>query len=487
MQRERKREKERERERGKEARARASERGNCRYNNTKARDFGYTTKKEMRKGARSSSSAGAVAVTSTLHDAKNAIGWGKYHWILFLITGFCLMAESVEVNLLAFMSIDAAKEWHLNPIQASSIAASVFAGEIVGCSAFGIFGDRFGRKPAFILSIALIAGFGVASSFSPSVYFLVSMRFLVGVGIGGFSVPYDLLAEICPDKIRGQVLMSIWVWFAIGGILITELAYFVLDSRGWRYLTLLASVPPVLSLLFLGFLDESPSWLLAKGRAAEAETIMDKIAKTNRSEMKPFKLEDEEEHHASMTDLFKPKYLLATVCVWLTSFAQTFCYYGIILFLPRVLHVPKSERFPFKELIYSCLGEIGGTIIGVFMVDFLSRGMVCTVSFLVFGLALPLLVTPNVPLPLVFAMIARAAAPISGSASWLLSAEAYPVEIRATGHSYGNMIARIGAFLTTYWGGAQLSATHLAYGYTAVSIIGALGGWFNPKAAMALE
>ena len=75
------------------------------------------------------------------------------------------MAESVEVNLLAFMSIDAAKEWHLNPIQASSIAASVFAGEIVGCSAFGIFGDRFGRKPAFILSIALIAGFGVASSF----------------------------------------------------------------------------------------------------------------------------------------------------------------------------------------------------------------------------------------------------------------------------------------------------------------------------------
>ena len=42
---------------------------------------------------------------------------------------------------------------------------------------------------------------------------------------------------------------------------------------------------------------------------------MDKIAKTNRSEMKPFKLEDEEEHHASMTDLFKPKYLLATVCL----------------------------------------------------------------------------------------------------------------------------------------------------------------------------
>ena len=125
----------------------------------------------------------------------------------------------------------------MNPIQASSIAASVFAGEIVGCSAFGIFGDRFGRKPAFILSIALIAGFGVASSFSPSVYFLVSMRFLVGVGIG-VSQCRDLLAEICPDKIRGQVLMSIWVWFAIGGILITELAYFVLDSRGWRYLTL---------------------------------------------------------------------------------------------------------------------------------------------------------------------------------------------------------------------------------------------------------
>jgi len=423
---------------------------------------------------------------SSLANAKNAVGWGKYHWILFFVTGFCLMAESMEVNLLAFMTIDAAKEWHLNPIQASSIAASVFAGEILGCSVFGLFGDRFGRKPAFILSVAFIAIFGVTSSFSPNVYFLVTMRFMVGVGIGGFSVPYDLLAEICPDRIRGQVLMSIWVWFAIGGILITELAFLVLDARGWRYLTFLASVPPVISLLFLGLLDESPSWLLSKRRMVEAEAIMDKIAKTNNVESKPFKLEEEEESHSSVVDLFKPKFFLATICVWLTSFSQTFIYYGIILFLPKVLHVPESEMFPFKELIYSCFGEIGGCMIGVFMVEYMSRGKVSMVAFIVFGISLPLLVAPNIPVPIVFAMIARAAAPIAGSAAWLLSAEAYPVDIRATGHSYGNMIARIGALVTTYWGGAQLPASTLAYGYTCVAVIGAIGGYLNPKPSMSL-
>jgi len=425
--------------------------------------------------------------TSTLNDVKDAVGWGTYHWVLYLGTGFCLMSESIEVNLLAFIPTAAQEEWNLSVMVADSIASAVFVGEIVGCTVFGIFGDKFGRKPAFIFSIVLIAGFGVLSSFSANIYHLIFLRFMVGCGIGGFSVPYDLLAELCPSRIRGPIMMSIWIWFALGSIFITISAYLFLDSRGWRYLTLIASIPPLASLLFMYFLDESPSWLLAKGKKQEAHAIITKIAKRNKTKLEPFDLQDEKNHDATICDLFNSKYCRATVAVWLTSFSQTFIYYGIILFLPRVLHVPESELFPYKQLILSCIGEVFGDAFGVLMIYYFSRGTICTLSFLAFGAILPLLATPGILFQTGLAFFARGIGTIPGSASWLLSSEAYPVEIRATGHSYGNMMARIGAFASVYWGRAELPMITLAYGFSFVAIIGAFGGWLNPKPVMDIK
>ena len=53
------------------------------------------------------------------------------------------------------------------------------------------------------------------SAFAVDFYMLVTLRFAVGVGIGGMGVPFDLLAEFMPPKLRGKALISIeFFWYA---------------------------------------------------------------------------------------------------------------------------------------------------------------------------------------------------------------------------------------------------------------------------------
>ena len=62
--------------------------------------------------------------------------------------------------------------------------------------------DVYGRRKAFLGSAAVISLAGFASGLSPDYSSLLALRSLVGFGLGGSSVPFDLLAEFCPPKER---------------------------------------------------------------------------------------------------------------------------------------------------------------------------------------------------------------------------------------------------------------------------------------------
>lgn len=62
----------------------------------------------------------------------------------------------------------------------------------------------------------LISAAGLASGVSPSYSFLVVCRAIVGFGVGGAVVPFDLLAEFLPNKHRGTFLIYIEGFWTIG-------------------------------------------------------------------------------------------------------------------------------------------------------------------------------------------------------------------------------------------------------------------------------
>ena len=108
----------------------------------------------------------------------------------------------------------------------------MFAGQLLGSLFWGPFADAFGRRICYLFSSSIITISGWASGFAPSYGALLCLRFVVGIGVGGSTVPYDIFAEFLPHSIRGRSLMLTNLFWVFGELYITLAAYLVLPIDG---------------------------------------------------------------------------------------------------------------------------------------------------------------------------------------------------------------------------------------------------------------
>jgi putative MFS transporter len=74
----------------------------------------------------------------------------------------------------------------------------------------GIFYGRVQANDCWLyLGALIIILFGVLTGFATNFAMLVAFRVIVGFGLGGATIPFDLLAEFLPQSSRGQFLINI--------------------------------------------------------------------------------------------------------------------------------------------------------------------------------------------------------------------------------------------------------------------------------------
>lgn len=213
-----------------------------------------------------------------IDDAVEKIGTGPFQYKLLLAAGLCFMSDAMEVLLLSFLSTVLKHEWQLSEPQVDSIVSVVFAGAILGTLVLGRAGDVWGRRPVFLVTAALISVAGVATACCRTYPVLLLMRFWVGFGVGGLTVPFDTLGEFLPGSVRGKNLLGIEFFWTFGTMSVPTLAYLTLDTSSvnggggshWQLFVVLCSVPCFLSAcLGLVVVPESPRWLLEQQSSEE--------------------------------------------------------------------------------------------------------------------------------------------------------------------------------------------------------------------------
>lgn len=117
--------------------------------------------------------------------------------------------------------------------------------------------------------------------FASGYYPLLFLRFIVGVGVGGLSVPFDILAEFMSAGNRGRGLICIEYFWAAGTLFVNGVAWSALDSLGWRYVVGFSTIPVVLGLAAFVWLPESPQWLLSQRRGGDALDVLRRCAALN--------------------------------------------------------------------------------------------------------------------------------------------------------------------------------------------------------------
>ncbi len=165
--------------------------------------------------------------------------------------------------------------FHLSPQGIGVAATSALVGTLAGALVGGLIGDMLGSRTV-LLGIAVVyvvsaLGTGMSNSLSAFVIF----RFLGGLAIGGSSVLAPVyIAEISPAARRGRMVGQFQLNIVIG-ILVAYVSNFIVGQfvtgdMVWRTKMAVAAVPSVLFLIMLLRIPESPRWLMARGRIADA-------------------------------------------------------------------------------------------------------------------------------------------------------------------------------------------------------------------------
>ena len=412
---------------------------------------------------------------------------GTFQMYILTAAGLCFAADAMQVLLLSFLSEVLRAEWKLSSDQTASISSVLFAGAMVGTLILGPMADHCGRKPGFLMAASIIAFFGIAVAFSQTYTTLLAMIAMVGVGVGGLTVPFDIFAEFLPAHARGTNLLLIEYFWTIGILLVVFIAYCTLgggagddfaDSPNqnhrdpWRIFVILCSLPCCLSVVLgIFFVPESPRWLCTKGRCDQALDIIRRAAKVNHLDVDlvfPESLQltpEHEEENSNPCELFTPKWRWTTFKLWGAWGAFAFGYYGTIMAITRIFdnegHKPNnnhidngnsiinnnnipigndSYNFDYGAIFISSSAEVVGTTFAILLVDTVGRIPLQVVSYAMAGIcvcSLCVLASNEAPrdLLIVFGFSARIFEMAGSCVSWVGTAEILTTEVRTTGAS----------------------------------------------------
>jgi putative MFS transporter len=101
------------------------------------------------------------------------------------------------------------------------------------------------------------------------------MCFMMGIGVGGMlPITFALMAETIPARHRGWLMVLIGGDIAGAYVITSWLSAKLVPHYSWRILWLIGIPTGLLLLLLNRWIPESPRYLIARGRRAEAEAIM---------------------------------------------------------------------------------------------------------------------------------------------------------------------------------------------------------------------
>ena len=133
----------------------------------------------------------------------------------------------------------------------------------LGAGMFGLAADRFGRKYPFIVNIALLIIFEMATGFCTTYQSFVACRVLFGIAMGGlYGNAASTALEDCPEASRGLLSGMFQSGYAFGFLLATVFKYALAERtvHGWRLLFWFGACPPVLIIIFRFCLSETGAY-----------------------------------------------------------------------------------------------------------------------------------------------------------------------------------------------------------------------------------
>jgi putative MFS transporter len=378
----------------------------------------------------------------------------RRHWIIFSVCAAGFLFDAADFQIMALVAPAIAREWSLDSRALGFILSSTGVGMLIGSYLFGLIADRIGRRSGFQITIAIVAVFSGLCGLAQDPTQLAILRFLTGVGIGGF-VPIDtaIISEYMPASKRGR-LMALWaLFFPVGGLVAAGAAQFIFPAFGWRGMFIAGVAPAIMVFLVRILIPETPRFLLDRGRLKEALRSIAWVANGRalpEAEEVNAAAPNAQINRMTVGELFSPTYRTRTTMLWLVWFGWSFSYFGVLLWLPSLL--VQYRGVPGPKVFTFIMGFLAAGIVGRILVSFVIDrwGRKKTIAFLGVAAAISLFIFGNsgtyeqlILSGYIYAMFHDGG--LSAIAPY--TPELYPTRARATGVGWANGAGRIASIV----------------------------------------
>lgn len=334
-----------------------------------------------------------------------------------------------------------------SPFMLGLIQAAAPIGAALGALIIGRVADKIGRKTLLILNLLFFIVIALLSACAWDVVSLCVFRFLLGFGVGAdYPICAAYLTEMIPKHQSKQFIAAAMfinclaspVGVAVGWLMVKVHP----DLDVWRWMFASGALPAVIALLLRAKLPESLVWQVQK-----------KLQQTS-----PFLL--------NYQKLFAPSLRKTTWCLGLSWFFLDISYYGLGLFVPAVLHAVhlsnnadllSSANQLLISTLFVNLFVVLGAFCSIFFVARLNTIKLQKIGFLLSFLGLFILSLSHVDssglsTTMIFSGFFLFNFFVNfgpGLTTYLLPAELYSTEIKATGHGVASSFGKMGAALGT--------------------------------------
>lgn len=185
-------------------------------------------------------------------------------------------------------------QFGFSPLMEGWYVSSGLVGCVAGVLLASRLSDRIGRRGVTILSGALLAVAALGCVAAPDAAWLVTARFVGGVGVGIASIVSPLyISEVAPPQYRGRLVSLFQVTITVGIVAAmvvnaalqhhavavaheagAGLIHEIFVGQAWRGMFLLQFAPAAIFFLAALIVPESPRWLVLRSRLERAREVL---------------------------------------------------------------------------------------------------------------------------------------------------------------------------------------------------------------------
>jgi AAHS family 4-hydroxybenzoate transporter-like MFS transporter len=392
---------------------------------------------------------------------------GRFQIRVLLLCAAVLFIDGFDTQAIGYVAPAVAQDWTLPRAALGPVFSAGLFGLMLGALIFGPVADRLGRKKIMVSSVLAFGACTFATAFVQDVWWLLVLRFLTGLGLGG-AMPnaVALTSEFSPHRRRATMVMVMFCGFSVGAALGGLLAAWTIPAFGWRSVFILGGVAPILfAPVLMAMLPESIRFLALSGRNdGDVAGLLEKIApdQSVSAGVHPVIYEPKLDG-IPVLHLFGEGRAGGTLLLWVVFFMSLLDLYLLANWLPTVLH-DLGASISMAAVVGAML-QVGG-VVGTLMlgryVDSFSFSALAVVYLLATIAVAAVGFSGHAILLAALAIFCAGFCIVGGQiAANAMAATYYPTAMRSTGVGWALGIGRVGSIVGPLVGGMML-ARHIS-------------------------